>query len=137
MKNLVAALESSECPTFAARGAPGTKPIQQNQTCARVEVKFLPLGIGGTGKGLDRIGRQHQERVSLQFSAQGVAARAAPGIAVNFGRSLRREKATGAGAQAHVKAGFISGHKTAAKTAKASPDTVDPRGPWDEKLHRI
>jgi hypothetical protein len=101
-----------------------------------MQLEFLPLGIGGTGKRLNRIGRQHQERASIQLGPQGVAARAAPGVAVNFRRRLSREKATGAGSQAHGKAGFISRHKTATKTSKASPNTVTPR-PWDEKFYRI
>jgi len=85
LKNFVAALEPRERPTFIPGCPARTVPIQQDEICAGLQMKFLPLGVGGTSKRLDRIGRQDEEGVGPQFSTQCVAARATAGISVNLG----------------------------------------------------
>src|SRR5439155_733836 len=56
-------------------------------------------------------------------------------VAVNLGRSLRADEGTGAGGEAEVEAGFIAGHKAAAKTAEIHPDAFAAR-PRHEELER-
>jgi hypothetical protein len=74
-KNFVSTLKSAETPSFSSGGAPGTKPIQQDETRVGMEMKLLRLTVAGICEGLNRVRRDDQQRVSPQFRRKFMAAR--------------------------------------------------------------
>ena len=54
-KDVIAGLEAMECPSLAARDPPGSEPVQQYEGGVIIQMKFLPLPIAGTRKGLNGV----------------------------------------------------------------------------------
>src|SRR5262249_33111288 len=73
--------------------------------------------------------------VRRQFRPRGVAAGTQAGIAIDFGRGLRAEKATRAAADAQIEMSLIARHQPAAETARVSPH-APASGAGREQFHR-
>lgn len=93
----VPALEAMELPAFTTGHPPGGEPVDEGEVRIGSEMEVLALNVARSRKELNGVRREDQERTGPEAGLGLMAARSQFWVAINLGRSLRADKATGVG----------------------------------------